>query len=381
MRILVCALLSSICINSEQVFVACEGNYYDGNQGTLWTISEGAISEYPDNPIGNIAQSLYVHDDLLFLAVNGSGNIQVFQITDSSLIPLHIIDTQSSGPREMLVYNDKLYFTNWYSADVKKLSLSTWEIESEIAMPGLPEDIIFHDGYIYVSITMNLDWSDASSVVAIDPDDEAIINTYDVGYGPGSLLVHNGAVYVSRTYYDSSWNAFYGTSRIRSNGVIDILNYGSGAICGGGIYKYQNSVYRTYDGGIAKINENLEIMPDTKLGDYNPLEVYSAKVIGDNIYFGLSDFLGFDEVAVIDSDGNETARYTVGAIPGDFAVWSSCSNNGDVNLDGYLNVVDIILIVSSILDEEPYNCISDMNNDSIVNISDIIIIIQIITNQ
>ena len=147
-----------------------------------------------------------------------------------------------------------------------------------------------------------------------------------------------------------------------------------------GVYKYQNSVYRTYDGGIAKINENLEIMTDTKLGDYNPLEVYSTKVIGDNIYFGLSDFSGFDEVAIIDSDGNEAARYTVGAIPGDFAVWSSCSNNGDVNLDDYLNVVDIILIVSSILDEEPYNCISDMNNDSIVNISDIILLIQIILN-
>ena len=38
------------------------------------------------------------------------------------------------------------------------------------------------------------------------------------------------------------------------------------------------------------INEDLEIMPETRLGNYNSWEVYSADVIGDFIYFGLSDF-------------------------------------------------------------------------------------------
>ena len=381
MRIFVCILLSSFCINSEQVFVACEGNYYDGNQGTLWTITNEEVFEYPDNPIGSIAQSLYVHDNFLFVALNGSGNIQVFEITESSLTPLHLIDTQSSGPREMLVYNNSLYFTNWYSADVKKINLLTWEIESEILMPGLPEDIVFHDGYIYVSIAMNFDWSDASSVIVLDPNTEDIVEVHEVGYGPGNLLVYDDAIYVSRTYYDSSWNAFYGTSRIKANGVIDIMNYGSGAVCGGGIYKYENSVYRTYDGGIAQISENLDIMPDTKLGNYNSEEVYSAEIIGDNIYFGLSDFSGSDEVAVVNESGDEIFRYTVGSIPGDFAFWSSCSSNGDINLDGYLDIVDIVITVSNILDGNPYDCISDMNSDNIVNVSDIIIVIQVITNQ
>ena len=59
MRVFICALLLSICINAEHVFVSCEGNYYDGNQGTLWTITNEEVFEYPDNPIGSIAQSLY----------------------------------------------------------------------------------------------------------------------------------------------------------------------------------------------------------------------------------------------------------------------------------------------------------------------------------
>jgi len=380
MRVFICALLLSICINAEHVFVACEGNYYDGNQGTLWTITNEEVFEYPNNPIGSIAQSLYVYDNFLFVALNGSGNIQVFEITDSALLPLHMIDTQFSGPREMLVHGNNLYFTNWYSMDVKKINLSTWEIESEIAMPGLPEDIVFHDGYMYVSITMNPDWSDASSVVVLDLEAEAIIDTHDVGYGPSSLLVHDNDIYVSRTYYDSNWNAFYGTSKIKPNGAIDIFNYGSGAVCGGGIYKYQNSVYRTYNGGIAKINENLELIPETKLGNYNPSEVYSAEIIQDNIYFGLSDFSGSDEVAVVNENGDEISRYTVGTIPGDFAFWSSCSYDGDINLDGYLDIVDVVITVSNILDDVAYDCTADMNGDSLINVSDIIVIVQEITN-
>ena len=69
MRVFICALLLSICINAEHVFVSCEGNYYDGNQGTLWTITNEEVFEYPDNPIGSIAQSLYVYDNFLFVAL------------------------------------------------------------------------------------------------------------------------------------------------------------------------------------------------------------------------------------------------------------------------------------------------------------------------
>ncbi|SVD56197.1 uncharacterized protein METZ01_LOCUS409051, partial [marine metagenome] len=278
----------------------CEGNYY-GNDGSLWTISEENVDEYPDNPIGNVVQSLYVHEDELYVIINGSSNIQVFDIYEESLTPIQYIDTNGSGPREMLIHGNFLYFTNWYSADVKKINLTTWEIEAEIAMPGLPEDIIIHDGVLYVSITMNHDWTDGTQVITIDPYTNTIIESFEVGSGPGELLGHEGEIYVSRTYYDPNWNAFYGTSKIKEDGEVVFVNYGSGASCGGGIYSFQNSVYRIYDGGIAMLDEDLNIMPETRLGDYDPWEVYSAEVFGENIYFGLSDFITPDEIAVVNT--------------------------------------------------------------------------------
>lgn len=372
------SLLLSICISSEKVFISCEGNYYDGNQGTLWSIYDNSVYEYENNPIGSIAQSLYVYDDKLFVIVNGSSNIQIFDILEDDLLLLNVIDTEGSGPREMIVVDGTLYFTNWYSMDVKKINLETLEIENSIPMPGLPEHIIVKDNLLYVSIVMNSDWSNGNKVVSINIDNNSIENTYNVGMGPGEMAILDNEIYISRTYYDDSWNAFYGTSKIGFNNDVIMADYGTGAVCGGGIYRFQDSIYRIYNGGIAKLDNNLEIIPETRLGDYNPSEVYSVEVYEDIIYFGLSDFIGDDEVALVDSNGNEIQRYNVGSIPGDFSFWKGCFANGDLNGDGVPDILDIVLITNIILQNYIYDCNADMDSNNIINVIDIVALLQII---
>ena len=57
---------------------------------------------------------------------------------------------------------------------------------------------------------------------------------------------------------------------------------------------------------------------------------------------------------------------------------SEASNlQGDVNNDGSLNISDIVLIVSTIIDNE-YNPIADFNSDGFVDVIDIVQIIAII---
>ena len=374
-RVILLGLMSfGICWTAEQVFVACEGNFYSEN-GSLWTITDEVVYEYPDNPIGDIVQSVLVNENQLFVIVNSSSNIQVFDITDNGLVPTHLIDTEYSGPREMLIYENYLYFTNWYTTDIKKLNLTSWEIDSEIIVPGLPEDIIMVNGSIFTSITMNSDWSDGHLVIEIDPIADTIIGEFEVGPGPGELLEFDGDIYVARTYYDSEWNAYYGTSRIKDDGI-EIVSYGFGTACGGGIYKYQDSVYRSFNGGIAKLDIAMNIEENTRLGNYDYYSVYSTQVIGDYIFFGISDYVAPDDVKVVDSSGNEVASYEVGALPGDFAVWNSCVNNGDITADGILNVIDIVQIVDAILSNDDYLCAADANSDGVVNILDVIQLVQ-----
>ena len=57
---------------------------------------------------------------------------------------------------------------------------------------------------------MNEDYSDASTVLKLSPNSNQI-NQYEVA----SL-----EKYIWRTYYDSNWNSFYGTSKINSNNLV-----------------------------------------------------------------------------------------------------------------------------------------------------------------
>ena len=361
--------------SSEQVFVACEGNYYQSN-GSLWTIADDEVYGYEGNPLGQVVQSVLVHEDKLYVVVNVPGSIQVFDIHEDGLTLVDYVDTQYSGPREMLIVGDYMYFTNWYTADVKKLNLSTLEIESEIAMPGLPEDIVLHDGKVYVSIIMNSDWSDGNLIASIDTQSDSIVDTYEVGSGPGDILVFEDELYVSRTFYDENWNAFYGTSKINSDGDVVIKNYGAGVACGGSVHALNGSVYRSFNGGVAKLDQDLNILEDTRVGDFNFYDVYSIETIDDKIYFGLSDFSAPDEVVVLNSEGVELNRFNVGAIPGDFAVWNSCVNDGDVNSDSILNIADIVTVVYYVLDESEYLCSADLNNDGTMDVLDIVEMVQ-----
>lgn len=54
--------------------------------------------------------------------------------------------------------------------------------------------------------------------------------------------------------------------------------------------------------------------------------------------------------------------------------------NGDINLDGNINVSDIVLIVNTILSNQAYNASYDLNNDEDINVTDIIILVNIILN-
>ena len=104
---------------------------------------------------------------------------------------------------------------------------------------------------------------------------------------------------------------------------MEINYYGSGVVCGGDVLNYNNDIFRSFSGGAAKLGSDLKILEQTKIGSYDPNQLYSSKIIGDYIYFGITDYNGTNQVKVVDFNNNEVASYDVGLFPGDFAFWSS----------------------------------------------------------
>ena len=170
---------------------------------------------------------------------------------------------------------------------------------------------------------MNADYTSASDVVKIEISTQAIVETYEVGLGPTSLALSGDDVYVARTFYDENWISFYGSSKISGDDIL-IKDYGLGVACGGNIMKYKNEIYRSFDGGIALLENNLDIRSSSRIGSYDQSQVYSTKIIGDYIYFGILDSTTTtDQVKIVNENGDEVASYNVGIFPGDFSVWKN----------------------------------------------------------
>ena len=106
------------------------------------------------------------------------------------------------------------------------------------------------------------------------------------------------------------------------NDNVNILDYGKGTVCGGDIFKNDGKIFRTYNGGVAMLNNDLSIQPLGKIGSYNANNLYSASGSMDKVFLGLtSDYVGPDTVYVHNYFGELTNEYIVGALPGDYEVY------------------------------------------------------------
>ena len=54
---------------------------------------------------------------------------------------------------------------------------------------------------------------------------------------------------------------------------------------------------------------------------------------------------------------------------------------GDINIDGQINIVDIVLVIEIILDgNNEYNLLADLNEDGVVNVIDVVQLVSLILN-
>jgi acetyl esterase/lipase len=83
--------------------------------------------------------------------------------------------------------------------------------------------------------------------------------------------------------------------------------------------------------------------------------------------------------------GGEPSAFWEPILNGGFEfLYNQLSNNisGDINTDGDLNILDVVLLVNIILGIENTSAIADMNNDGVINILDVVILVnQILGNN
>jgi len=323
------ALIFSINIaySGDITFIANEGNYGASNGTISMVFEDGSIVE--TEPLGDVVQALEVYGNKLIVLINNSHKMKIYDITANGLaMPGIEVSTNNSGPRDLVVINDKVYFTNYNSQDVKIFNLFTYSFESSIPVNGLPEDIEIDPSGNHLWVTVphsDLYYSTGNEVLKIDINTNSIVETIDVGPGPQQIAFLDEEVFISRTYYDDTWSTFHGATKVTDtnfDGISELesADYGMGVACGGSVVKHQNSVYRSFDGGLAEMNEDLSLN-NVSIGNFDQSMIYHVEKIGNYFWFAITNYSDINQVHVLDENGNTISTYESGIIPGDFAVW------------------------------------------------------------
>jgi len=378
--ILTIVFIIPIWMQASTAYILCEGNFMSGNS-SLWHLNEVGFQAYHNNPIGDTGQSVVVAGNWLLTVMNGSNTVEVFLIDPDNGYPNHslTISCGYNGPRDAAVHEDILFISQWNSTSVAVYDLQSNSYIEDIPVDGMPEDLLIHDGLLYVALTMSSDWGNINLVQVIDPATLAVITDLDVGPGPNQLLVLDNILYVSRLYYDPSWNAYAGMSAVNlTTQEILQVDYGQTSLTGADIMVINGQIYRTFETGVAPVSPDLQIVPENQIGNYS--QIYTAAYDNGLLYFGVTDdYLAPDYLIVTDLDGNELGQYSLGALPGSIAFWNAadgCTADGDLNDDGAVDILDIVIILNGILDvvilTDDQVCSGDVNGDGAIDVLDVV---------
>lgn len=219
---------------AKGVFVTNEGNFQWGNASVTYYDFADSTANPTDlfkqknsKPLGDICQSMYIHNNKAYLVLNNSSKIEVADA--GSFVSLATI-TGLVSPRYFLpVSNSKAYVTDLYANSVQVVDLQQNKVVKKIPLYGWTEELLLHNGKVYVtnlrtnylyqinpqtdmvedSILMGLPsaslaidkneqvWvlcsqvlarSAPSKLVCLGTDGKSIAKTIDLGTGAGKVL-------------------------------------------------------------------------------------------------------------------------------------------------------------------------------------------------
>ena len=312
-------------LNIGNTFILCEGNFGSSN-AALWSISPGDSTTETQiiggQSLGDVAQSLTIVDDKLYIVVNNSHKIEVFSL-GNQISHEETIVFSNGGPRYFVAKGDTGFVSCWNLSAILILDLTTSAVIDTIPVSGMPEYLVLDESNLYVSIPLNSDGGSSNFVVEISTSTKEVIHTYEVVSGPSDMELIGSNLFISSTYYGDDWSIYTGLSKINlSTGTVMSTTYNndSNYMIKNDLVKVGETLYRSTTTGLARVNDDLSLDLDNIIGGQT--NVYSAGADENYLYFGSTDYVAPDTVYVTNHSGASINNFIVGAIPGDFAVYT-----------------------------------------------------------
>lgn len=191
------------------VFVVNEGNFTKGNgtisfwdKGNSTTLNLFGVANNK-KALGDVVQSMSIHDGKAYIIVNNDNKLEI--VNENTFQSVHTLKDLKM-PRYFTTLDNVGYLTEWVSFDqrgrVSIIDLESHEITGTITTDYGAENIMAYNDLLYVSN------SSSNTVSVIDPAQEEVIKTIEVGDSPGELLIDNDNKLwvVCGGGYDETWS-------------------------------------------------------------------------------------------------------------------------------------------------------------------------------
>ena len=180
------------------VFVVNEGSFGSGNS-SISMIDLLSNNMYQDVfqtvngfPLGDVAQSMSIHNGKGYIVVNNSQKIEVI---NSLTLESNATITGFQSPRHLIAKGTKGYVSDWFSNRVAVVDLNTNTIINSIAVGNGPEQLLIAGNRLFVTNVGG--FGTDSTVSVIDLQTETVEATLISGINPNSLqLDANGKLWI-----------------------------------------------------------------------------------------------------------------------------------------------------------------------------------------
>lgn len=180
--------------SGDGLFILCEGNFQYGNATLSYydprdnRVINEAFNRANGMKLGDVAQSMTIHNNLGWIVVNNSRVI--FAIDLNTFKEVGRIQNFTSPRYIHFVSDDKAYVTQMWDNRIAVVDPQKYEITGYIEVPGMAmengstEQMVQLGRYVYCTC-----WSYQNKIIRIDTETDRVVDQLEVGIQPSSLVV------------------------------------------------------------------------------------------------------------------------------------------------------------------------------------------------
>ena len=304
------------------IFITCEGNFMWDNASLSYydpetrEVENDIFLRANGMKLGDVAQSMTLHDGKGYVVVNNSG---VIYVIDPSTFRITGLIEEVVSPRYIhFVDGQTAYVTDLYDPRISVVDTRTNRIRTRIDMNGhrSTEQMVQVGNRLFVNC-----WSYDNKILVVDTQTERLVDSLTVGWQPNSLLLDgNGKLWTATDGRDGEapalWRIDPATLEIErrfelpadtppSKLTLDARN--------NRIYFIARDVWR--------IEADAESLPATPFLPYAGTLYYGLGVDPDTAELYVADAIDYVQHAAVyrfSPDGQAVDTLRVGIIPGSF---------------------------------------------------------------